>query len=176
MVEEHLGLEAWDEMLAQVEPASGGSYTAAATYDDEELLAIVGYLSERTGKPAAELIHDFGAYLLGAFHARYPRFFDGVTAKEFLRNVGGIIHAEVRKLYPDAGVPSFEYEDPGPDRLVMLYESPRKMCALAEGLIHGAGAHFGVSIELDHPRCMHRGDDHCRLELRFGDGRGTASP
>ena len=167
MVEATGGLQLWDQVLQDAGPGSGGSYTASATYDDEELLAIVTALSARTGLPAERLVHDFGVHLLGVFAERFPRFFEDVTPKEFLRNVGGIIHSEVRKLYPDAGVPDFDYEDPAPDELVMLYRSPRRMCTLAEGLIRGSAGHFGVGVELAHPLCLHRGDDHCRLEIRF---------
>jgi hypothetical protein len=168
MVEEKLGIEVWDQALLTADPASGGSYTAAGSYDDEELLQIVTTLSEMSGVAVPQLIHDFGVFLLGAFARRYPQFFVDVTVRQFLLNVDGIIHDEVRKLYPDAGVPSFDYEEPAPDQLIMLYRSPRKMCTLAEGLIRGAGGHFGVEIGIEHPTCLHRGDDHCRLELRFG--------
>jgi len=44
MVEEELGLEMWDRVITAVTPASGGAYTAAANYEDAELLAIVGFL------------------------------------------------------------------------------------------------------------------------------------
>ncbi len=169
MVESSLGLEAWDEILSATALSSGGSYTASATYDDEELLAIVGALSTKTGLPPERLVHDFGVHLLGAFAERYPMFFADVTVKQFLQNVGGIIHDEIRKLHPGAGVPDIGYEDPAPDRLVMLYRSPRRMCTLAEGLIRGSSGHFGVGIELTHPRCLHRGDDHCRLEILFAE-------
>ena len=67
-----------------------------------------------------DLVRNFGTYLLGFFKRRYPHFFEGVDAKQFLANVGDIIHSEVRKLYPGAGVLSCEYIDLSPDRLIML--------------------------------------------------------
>lgn len=162
-------MEVWDQALVKVDPDSGGAYTAAGSYDDEELLQIVGTLSEMSGIEIPQLVHDFGVYLLGDFSKRYPVFFQDVTARQFLLNVGGIIHDEVRKLYPGAGVPDIAYEEPAADRLVMLYQSPRQMCTLAEGLIRGTAGHFGVTIDLEHPKCLRRGDDHCRLELHFSE-------
>ena len=49
----------------------------------------------------------------------------------------------------------------------MIYRSQRKLCALAEGLIEGAAEQFGETVTIRHPQCMHRGDEHCRLELTF---------
>ena len=59
-----------------------------------------------------------------------------------------IIHAEVRKLYPDAELPSFIVEYHDADRLVLLYQSPRHFEDLAEGLMHGCVAHFKEPIRI----------------------------
>ena len=49
LVIEKFGLEQWAELLDEVELKSGGVYTSGARYDDEELLALVAKLSEKTG-------------------------------------------------------------------------------------------------------------------------------
>jgi hypothetical protein len=59
------------------------------------------------------------------------------------------------------------YEDPAPDRLVLLYRSPRNLCELALGLIEGVGAHFGETITLAQPSCRKHGADACRIECQF---------
>ena len=58
------------------------------------------------------------------------------------------IHVEVRKLYPDADLPSFSHEFIGPDELHLLYESERGMADLAEGLLLGCFAHFREDVVL----------------------------
>jgi predicted hydrocarbon binding protein len=85
--------------------------------------------------------------------------------KPFLLTLDQVIHVEVRKLYSDAGLPEFKYQDENDNELVMLYRSPRKLCALAEGLMAGAAKHFNSDYQLKHDICMHNGDDHCRFEL-----------
>ncbi len=167
LVEERFGLAVWDQLLQRCEPASGGIYTAADTYHDDELVAMVGELSAITGVPAAALISAFGEFSLPVFARQFPQLFEGHDAKSLLQSVHEVIHVEVKKLYPGALPPMFDYEDPAPDRLVMCYRSPRRLCAFAEGLIKGAAQHYGVVIEQQHTRCMHRGDDHCRFELSF---------
>ena len=43
------------------------------------------------------------------------------------------------------------------------YWSSRKLRALAEGFILGAGTHFGEIAAEDQAVCMHRGADHSLL-------------
>lgn len=167
LVEEKFGLEVWDELLQRCAPESGGIYTASATYGDDELLGMVATLSEITGAPVPTLVSAFGEYSMQVFGQQFPMLFENRDAKSLLLSVHDVIHVEVKKLYPGALPPMFEYEDPAPDQLVMKYHSPRKLCAFAEGLIIGTGKHYGVEIQQTHTLCMHRGDDHCRFELQF---------
>lgn len=167
LVEEKFGLETWDALIQETRPQSKGAYTSAGTYSDAELFAFVGALSKKTGMPVADLVKAFGEYTLHALARAHPIFFHHTSLKPFLQSIHSVIHVEVRKLYPDAGLPEISYEDPSPDELVMRYRSPRKLCVLAEGLIQGAAQHFKESVSISHPQCMHRSDPECRLELRF---------
>jgi predicted hydrocarbon binding protein len=164
MVEENYGLEAWDQLLQNA--SCDGIYISTETYPDAELMALVGAASEMTNIPANALVKAFGEYMFPSFQEKYPILFkEGMTFKPFLLTVDRVIHVEVRKLYPDAGLPEFKYQDESDNELVMLYRSPRKLCALAEGLIAGAAKHFNADYQLKHDICMHNGDDHCRFEL-----------
>ncbi len=167
LVEEKFGLETWDALIEETQPASRGAYTSAGTYADQELFAMVGVLSKKTGAPATDLVRIFGEYTLHELAKAYPVFFKHDSLKSFLQSIHGVIHVEVRKLYPDAGLPEITYEDPGPDQLVMIYRSPRKLCALAEGLTQGAAAHFKEKVSVQQTKCLHNGETECRLELRF---------
>ena len=174
MVEEKMGLAALDRLLTTVSPGSGGAYTIADSYADKELSDLLGALSDQSGTPAGDLLRMFGAYCLPEFEHHYPAFFRHDTAKAFLESIHGVIHVEVKKLYPDAQLPSIAYEDPASDRLVMIYRSGRRLCRFAEGLIEACGTRFGTRIEWTHPRCLHNGDDHCRFELVFRPAAGGA--
>ena len=166
MVEEKFGLAAWDGLLDATD--LDGVYVATETYPDEELLSLVGAAETATGIPAADLVKAFGEYMVPKFAANYPVFFeDQPNLKAFLLTVDQVIHVEVRKLYPEAGLPEFQYEDANDDELTMLYKSPRKLCSLAEGLISGSAKHFAETYQLKHDICMHKGDDHCALELKI---------
>ncbi len=160
-------MEAWDSLLQKA--GLNGIYTAAGSYPDLQAFNIVGALSKHSGMATDTLLGVFGEYMFSGFVSQYPTFFpEGIHTKELLKSVDGIIHVEVQKLFPDAILPKFEYEDPSEDRLVMKYTSQRKLCKLAEGLFNGAAKHFGESIEHTQSKCMLLGDDHCRFELKFG--------
>jgi hypothetical protein len=167
LVEERFGLDVWDQLLARCAPDSGGVYTAAASYHDRELFDMVAALSEISGAPANDLVRTFGEYSMLAFGRQFPTLFEDHDAKSLLHSVHDVIHVEVKKLFPGATPPMFEYEDPATDRLVMLYRSPRKLCAFAEGLINGTAAHYDIDIRHQQSQCMLHGDDHCRFELHF---------
>ena len=81
--------------------------------------------------------------------------------------INSIIHPEVRKLYPGADTPDFDFDTSSDEVLIMNYRSKRKLCALAEGFVEGAATHFGETVTIQHPLCLHRGDACCRLELSF---------
>lgn len=167
MVEEKFGYEVWDDLIEVTKPESDGVYVATDLYPDSELLAYVAAMSEKLGVPANDLVFAFGEYLLSRFLEIHPEFFAGHDLKSFLKSVHDVIHVEVKKIHPDAVLPHFDYEDSGDNTLVMLYRSPRGLCSLAEGLIYGSAAHYGVTVSHLHDTCMHRDSDHCRLELTF---------
>jgi hypothetical protein len=148
MVENTFGEQVADRIIDECDLPSGGSYTSIGTYDHNEILTLVTKLSEITTIAVPDLVQAFGKYLFGRFRDGYPVFFEGVdTAFQFLKNIESYIHVEVRKLYPDAELPSFEYSSPSPDVLIMTYSSTRPFGALAKGLVEGCIAHYQEHID-----------------------------
>lgn len=167
MVEEKYGLETWNALLVRADLPSKGLYTAGGTYPDEELSSLILTLSELVKVEPSQLIETFGVYMFPVLAGKYPNFLEQKNLKNFLKSIDKVIHLEVHKLYPDASLPSITYEDPAPDKLVLNYRSPRKLCALATGLIQGAATHFKTKVSIKQPKCMLKGEDHCRLEIFF---------
>lgn len=148
-VAQRYGEDAVDDIIDACPLASGGAYTAVGTYSHGEMAQLCGALAERSGAPVADLVRSFGSHLSGSFARGYPAFFpkDG-SFFDFLESIEAHIHVEVRKLYPDAELPTFTVESRGDKRMVMEYRSPRRMAALAEGLILGSARHFGVQASV----------------------------
>jgi hypothetical protein len=148
-VEKAHGLEIADRMIETSDLPSAGVYTAVGTYDHKEMVTLLGSLTGITGADVPALLKAFGAHLLTRFVAAYPSYFEQADSLfPFLRSVHGHIHVEVRKLYSDAELPSFTYEQPSANVLHMTYSSARGLPDLAEGLINGAIAYYGETVDV----------------------------
>ena len=160
------GEEVWDTLL----DAAGlsGAYTSLGSYPDEQMHQLVQAASSTVGVAPGEVLRWFGKAAMPRLAQRYPRFFTAHnSARPFVLSVNGIIHPEVRKLYPGADVPYFDFSDEPDGTLVMGYRSPRRFCALAQGFVEGAAAHYHESTTFDHVECMHRGDSRCLIRISF---------
>ena len=168
MIEEQYGLGTWDKLIGKTNPSSKGIYTAGGTYDDAELFAYIMELAKLKNVEPAQVLETFGIYLFPVLSTCYPIFLpESISFKEFMKSLDKIIHAEVNNLHPDANLPTLRYEESSPNQLVVLYQSPRNLCALAIGLTKGAATLFNVPISIQQPLCMYHGADHCRLEINI---------
>ena len=150
LVEGEFGADTLDAILDAVETETDGAYTAIGSYDFNELVSLVGALSNETGVAVEVLLKTFGTFLFGRLIAMYPQFVDSAEdAFTCLKSVEGTIHVEVRKLYPDAELPSFEWQQPQPGEMVMEYSSARPFALVAEGLIQGCIEHFEQDINAE---------------------------
>ena len=149
MVEQNLGIEIADQMIEGAVTSNQGAYTAVGTYDHAELIALVSSLSSATSKPPSELVQSFGKHLFHRLRELYPQFFDNVhSAIEFLPMVEDYIHVEVRKLYPDAELPTFECETVNGE-LQITYNSTRPFADLAEGMMTACVNHFQDAVQIN---------------------------
>ena len=150
MVESTFGEEISDEIIESSDLPSGGSYTAVGTYSHTELVTLVVALSEAIDVPVPVLVHAFGKYLFGRFHALFPVFFEGHDDSfSFLCTIHDVVHVEVLKLYPDAGLPDFvaTLSEDG-KTLFFEYHSHRHFSDLAHGLMDGAFEHWKETVDI----------------------------
>jgi len=166
VVTEQFGEETWDQLLAQAQVE--GSFTSLGNYPDENLFKLVAAASAALKQTPDQVVRWFGVSALPLLAEKYPVFFQRhQSTRPFILTLNGIIHPEVRKLYPGADTPEFDFDTSSPEVLVMNYRSKRKLCALVEGFTEGAAAHYSETVSIQHPLCMHRGDECCRLEFSF---------
>lgn len=150
MAEETFGEDLVDRVIEQADLPSGGAYTAIGTYPCEELFALVGGFSAHSGIPGAELQRLFGHWLFKAFRRSYPQFFaDRSGSLDVLEVIEGEIHKEVRKLYPDAELPTFDTWREMPDALKMDYRSHRPLADLCQGLIEACCDEFNETAYIE---------------------------
>lgn len=166
IVRDEYGEDVWDDLLEASK--LDGVYTSLGSYPDGDLARIVAAASAALGLHSQEIVRWVGRKALPQFRARFPHFFTPHTqTRPFVLTLNDIIHPEVRKLYPGADVPEFEFDTSSPDVLIMHYRSHRKMCAFAQGLVEGASAHFGENVIFTHAQCMHEGADECIFHISF---------
>lgn len=150
MVEDQFSDDLANQIIEDCELPSGGSYTTLGTYGHGEMLSLAQALSARTGTPIPDLLRAFGRHLFGYFERQFPELVKVAdNALEFLIRVDDYIHAEVRKLYPDAELPKFEFELPVPGTIVLLYSSKRPFAHLAEGLILGCLDYYNENFDVN---------------------------
>ena len=159
LVEEKFGYDMVDKLLLIAKPENEGAYTAVGTYDHTELIQLVVTLSKEIDAEVSDLVKLFGGYLFKKFSAAYSDLiFSNVdNSFDFLENVDGYIHGEVRKLYPGAELPVFEYNRPDDQTLEVLYKSSRPFADLCEGLMGACISHFGEDIEVEREDLSHDG-------------------
>lgn len=161
LVEDMFSPEIADAIIEESDLASGGSYTSVLSYDHKEMIELVALLSKKTKIPVEELLKTYGRRLCARFAMLYPDFFTGVfSTLDFLETVESHIHVEVKKLYVDAEVPSFQTDRVNGEEMRMLYSSLRPFADLAEGLIIGTADHFGELINLERED-WREGDRYC---------------
>ena len=143
-----------DELIVTAGLPHDGAYSAVGTYPHTEMAALVVRYSAMTGTQVPLALRGFGRHLFSRFATLYPVFFENIRCPlHFLGTIEGVIHVEVRKLYPDAELPRFDAVWPSPDVLELTYRSERHLGDLAAGLIEGCVEHFGIphTIERSEP-------------------------
>lgn len=165
VIAEH-GEDAWDDLLDAA--GMGGSYTSLGSYADEDMYKLVGAAARHLGISPMEVLRWFGQKSMPLLAQRYPAFFQAQpSTRPFLISLNSIIHPEVRKIYPGADVPVFDFEDAPDGALLMGYHSARRLCALAQGFAEGAAEHYGEPMRFEHLKCMHHGDAKCLFKISF---------
>ncbi|WP_234988921.1 heme NO-binding domain-containing protein [Tropicibacter naphthalenivorans] len=144
---DHLaGEEAVDKLLDDLDLDSDAAYTSVGNYPCSELVQIMTALGAQSGVSCDEVQREFGHWVLGIFTDRYPHFVkDKHTAFDLLEVIETEVHAEVRKLYPDAELPTFRTRRLGPDRMEMHYHSERPLRSFCHGLIEACLQRYGVT-------------------------------
>ena len=76
-----------------------------------------------------------------------------------------VTNQELRKLYPDAELPTFATSRPDDDTMVMVYQSRRPFADLAHGLIEGCITHYDEPVNVESEDLSNDGRTHVRFTL-----------
>lgn len=144
-------------------------YAMSEAYGDDEFAALVEAAASATGESVDGVLHGFGVFTGEIVFPRlYPAFYSIAGGPHtFLLTIETRIHELVRATIPNALPPRLRVAASGPDGVEILYDSPRRLCRLLEGLAIGTARHFGVDAEVREVECARDGGAHCRFDVRF---------
>lgn len=146
-IEEQFGFDIADQMIEKA--GVSGSYTLVGNYPPTDMTAMVVALSEITGTPVETLQELLGRHLFHRIAALYEGLAERFSgAMELIAHVEGVIHPNVKKLYPDAELPTFGMVSSGPDELIVDYNSRNPFVPLCKGLMLGAGDFYGEKLDV----------------------------
>ncbi len=113
LVETGFGMEAADRVITRGCPMHNCGFTSVGTYDYRDLISMVGELSALTNQPPEVLVHAFGKHMFARFSQRLSRAFErSRRPSSCYWRVEEVIHVEVKKINPDAELPSFTFLQP----------------------------------------------------------------
>ena len=164
-VEDRYGVDTLEDIIEDADLPNKGAFTSVGTYPFQDMVALVVALSKRVEKPLAVVLEDFGHYCFGKWVAYVPAHFDNKSLFDILEGIDDFHEYEVRKLYPDAELPSFKVQSRDHRLLVMNYFSCKPLADLATGVIKGAAAYLGESIEVKHWPVTDGAEAHVRFEV-----------
>ena len=175
---EQAGRAAYEDVVDQVAPPSGGAYIGPGNYPDAELMGIFTTTVRKLGADPDVILRAFGRFLFGRLMEAVPAMIlSHESPKSFLLTLDKVIHVEVRKLYPGANPPSFASEDLGPQRLRLRYRSQRQLPYLALGLIEGAADQYGETVQCElRPEPVPDGPPEWVFDLTFATFTAKTKP
>jgi hypothetical protein len=161
-----LGDDAWTSLKREAGIARD-KYDVLETYPDAEVGDLVAAASRVTGLPAEALLEDFGAFIAPDLLEMYwaavrPEW----RTLDLLENTETAIHEVVRIGQKGATPPYLNAQRTAPDEVTIAYTSPRRLCAVAKGIIRGVAAHYAETVTIAETNCMLRGDAACTLQVR----------
>jgi len=150
MVEGQFGLETVDAIIENSDLPSEGAYTAVGTYEFSEMLQLVTQLSATANMRVNDLLYAFGLYLFEGLLKAHPEVVSNYKNPiGLLYSIENHIHVHVKKLYPDAELPTFKILEKSEHSLTMVYSSSRGLYDLAHGLIVKTFEHFNKSANVE---------------------------
>lgn len=143
-------------------------FTPLQSYPDEWMFRLVGVAVELTHTPAPQILEAFGEHLVPCYLALYGHLLKkSWRTLDVIEHTEETIHRVVRMRQPGAQPPMLTAQRTAPDEVVLNYDSPRRLCAVARGIGRGVANHFRETITIDEQRCMHRGDPGCVMSFRL---------
>lgn len=149
LVEAKFGLEMVDAIIESSQLESKGIYTSVGTYEFSEMLQLLKQLSANTDISIDNLLLVYGEHFFSVIETSYPSLLATYKGPiDMLSSIENHIHIEVRKIYPDAELPTFKTIEKTDTSLIMIYKSSRAMHHFGLGLMNKTFEHFNSTAKI----------------------------
>jgi hypothetical protein len=133
-------------------------------YPDSEAVALLTAISTMTSKPLPVTLEEFGQFTVPSLLTLYGHLIKPEwRTLDVIEHAEGTAHGMVRREQQGSAPPYLRTQRHSPRKVLLFYNSPRKMCSFAVGVGMGLGKHFQETIIVRHRLCMHHGDDQCEI-------------
>ncbi len=142
-------------------------YLAAGQYPDSEIVSLVTAASAITGQDPSQIVEAFGEFIAPSLLKMYGHLLKpDWKSLDVIEHTEGTVHTVVRTSDKDAQPPKLRSHRTGPDTVILVYDSPRKMCALAVGIGKALARHFKETLSISQSQCMLKGGPYCEIVYR----------
>lgn len=160
LVEDKFGLEYVDEIIEKSDLESEGVYTAIGTYKFNEMVQLLTHLSNKTELSIDVLLYTYGLHFFSVLESSYGAIVTSYKQPlDLLNSIENHIHVQVRKIYPDAELPTFEVTHKSDHKMTMIYTSDRGMYSFAKGLMEATFSHYGKVATIDMEKLNPKGTE-----------------
>lgn len=170
------GKAAWQGLLREA-GLDDRLYVSSGTYPDAEVVALVAVLAKRAGTDPQTVLAQFGEFIVPTLMSTYkPYIKPEWKTLEMIEHTEANIHRAVRVHDPGAAPPELKVRRVSDHEVVVLYESKRRMCAIAKGIIRGVAAHYREHVEINELTCMLKGKPACTIAVTLTPAIAASTP
>jgi len=169
VIKTHGGVATWRALLKASSQSEYKIYFPISEYPDEEIVTLTTTAATALDLPLAAVLEDFGSFVGPRLMEFYRPYVEGHDQDVFtvVQYAGGHIHDQIHKHNPDRKPPllSGEISESDPRKMIVHYQSKRKMCSVVRGVLRGLGSKFGERLHIEETQCMHTGADKCTINV-----------
>ena len=142
-------------------------YLSVQEYPDTEAVGLVMAACAMTGLPLSAVLEDFGQFIVPSLVRIYGHLLKPEWKTiDVIDHTEATVHTVVRVKNPGAKPPQLKTKRLGPDEVLLIYTSARRMCFLAVGIAAGLGDYFHEKIVATQTMCVHKGATRCEILFR----------
>ncbi|PSU34938.1 heme NO-binding domain-containing protein [Photobacterium lutimaris] len=170
IVESRFGLDVCQQMLDDA--GVDGIYTTVGSYDHRILVKMIVCLSKITDISSEALQEVYGEALFVRLLSTMPMMDNWELPTgtfSFIEQVERHIHIEVKKLYPNANPPQFDFISKTSAQMILDYISARCFSHVCLGLIRGCVHHFNENMDIE-MEPVSQDQSHVRFTLTLNVG------